>query len=260
MLTNRAFTLGPRHRAEIARVFGETLEQALESDGAVSRTEAAVKDYLESLAEREEEDTHPRPNADPALMDKHKKRARKLIAAIKMLQGLIDECSNLDDAIVDDIDFRSNIIGALALAGPTKRKRLPFGEDDSAELHAFLHSGEIGLASIKDHLGYLEAASSLYLDYCIRERGRRPDDTSYLITELYSVCYPWKSNGSREVEPPAATNSRLTRTVSIVLEALGRPVPQSIEKKIRRALAAEASYEARVDEWYNRVQGFSDQK
>ena len=170
------FKLTPNHRAEIARIFGETREQAEATDGSIRSVESAVHDYLTSLEMFGEKRVDTLANADPASLKKQRNRAKKLIATIKTLQDLIDDCTNRDDAIIDVIDFRSTILGALALSGPMRRKQLPLGEDDSAELLAFLQSGELALESIAKHLEHLATASQLWLDYCTGDRGRPSDE------------------------------------------------------------------------------------
>lgn len=255
-----AFALTHRHRAEIARIFGETREQAEAADGAIRRVESAVEDYLTSLEMSGEQGADTFASADPAAMKKHRKQAKKLIATIVALQDLIDDCTNRDEAIIDVIDFRSTVLGALALTGPIKRKRLPFGEDDSGELLAFLQSGELVLGSIKQHLDHLAAAAKLWLDYCTGDRGRPTDESGALIRRLHRVCYPWSPNQEAEGESPAAPNSKLTLTLGVVMEALGRVPPSNIEQKIRRSLSAEEAELDAASHFYDYVQGFSDQK
>jgi hypothetical protein len=254
------FTLTPSHRAEIARIFGETHEQAEAADGSIRTVESAVQDYLTSLEMFGEQGAGTLINADPASMKMHKNRAKKLIATIKTLQDLIHDCTNREDAIIDAIDFRSNILGALALSGPMKRKRLPLGEDDSAELLAFLQSGELALGSITQHLEHLATASKLWLDYCTGERGRPSDELGSLIRRLHRICYPWSPDQDAEDQSPAAPNSKLTRTLGVVMEALGRAPPLNIEQKIRRSLSAEDVELDAANRLYDYVQGFSDQK
>ena len=254
------FTLPPSHRAEIARIFGETREQAEATDGSIRSVESAVQNYLTGLEMFAEKRVDTLANVDPASLKKHRNRAKKLIATIKTLQDLIDDCTNRDDAIIDVIDFRSTILGALALSGPMKRKQLPLGEDDSAELMWFLRSGDLALGSITQHLEHLATAANLWLDYCAGDRGRPSDELGSLIRALHGICYPWSPGQEAEHKSPAAPNSKLTRTLGVVIEALGRVPPSNIEQKIRRSLSAgEAELDA-ANRFYDYVQGFSDQK
>lgn len=74
------------------------------------------------------------------------------------------------------------------------------------------------------------------------------------------MCYPWSPDQEAEDESPAAPNSRLTRTLGIVIEALGRVPSSNIEQKIRRSLSAEEAELDAAHRFYDYIQGFSDQK
>lgn len=260
LLDAEPFSFSERQRAEIARIFDQSAEDAEMPGGTIERIEWAVHQYVSPLWDSDDLEVDNLPNSDPASMRKHRKRAEKLIATSAALRRLLDEASAADANVIDDLDFRSNIVGALALAGPIKRKRLPFGEDDTAELLAFLQSGEFALESIRHSLSHLEAAAELWSSYTKKPRGGGKSPHNGLIQLLHQACYPWSSSEPEPSESPTATNSRLARVFGLVLEALGKKPPSNVDQAIRRALEYEDEEQAESNQWYNEVQGFGDQQ
>lgn len=260
LLDAEPFSFSERQRAEIARIFDQSAEDAEMPGGTIERIEWAVHQYVSPLWDSDDLEVDNLPNSDPASMRKHRKRAEKLIATSAALRRLLDEASAADANVIDDLDFRSNIVGALALTGPSKRKRLPFGEDDSAEVLAFLQTGEIALESIRHSLAHLEAAAELWLSYTKKPRGGSKARHNDLILLLHQACYPWSPSQPDPQESPTATNSRLTRVFGLVMEALVEKPPSNIEQSIRRALQYQYDEETDADRWYNVVQGFEDQQ
>lgn len=260
LLDAEPFSFSERQRAEIARIFGQSAEDAEMPGGTIERIEWAVRQYLSPLSDYDSLVVDNLPNSDPASMRKHRKRAEKLIAASAALRRLLDEASAADANVIDDLDFRSNIVGALALAGPSKRKRLAFGEDESAEVLAFLQTGEIALEAIRHSLAHLEAAAELWLSYTKKPRGGSKARHNDLILSLHQACYPWSPSQSDPPESPTATTSRLTRVFGMVMEALGEKLPANIEQAIIRALEYEASEEGASTQWFDEVQGFGDRQ
>lgn len=254
------FTLTPRQRDEVARIFGQSLEEIEQPHGAVQRIEETVRQYLSPSFGHDDHGDDELPNADPVSMQKHRKRARKMIATIDLLRGQIEEAARADENVIDNLDFRSNIVGALALAGPIKRKRVPFGEDDRAELIAFLQSGEFALDAIGQNLDHLSAASQLWLNYTMKPRGGGKAPHNQLILTLYQICYPWTLSELEPPESPTSTNSRLARLFGLVMEALDKKPPSNIEQAISRALAYEQDEEAASNRWFDEVQGFGNQQ
>lgn len=257
-LEGEPFAFSQRQRAEIARIFEQSVENAGKPGGAIERIEGAVRQHLDRSWDAPEAGNLP--NADPASMRKHRKLAAKLITTGAALREMLNEASGAHDTVIDDLDFRSNIVGALALAGPIKRKRLPFGEDASAEMLAFLQSGEIALGSIKHNLAHLEAAAELWLSYTKRPRGGGKSPHNDLILLLHQACYPWSPSQPDPFESSTATNSRLTRVFGLAMEALGEQPPSNIEQAIVRALVYEDEEQATAAQWFNEVQGFGDQQ
>ena len=255
-----SFAFSQRQRTEIARIFEQAVGDAEGPGGAIERIEWAVREYSPPISDTGGVEDDNLANADPASMRKHRARATKLIATSAALRKMLDEASAADKNVVDDLDLRSNIVSALALAGPIKRKRLPFGEDDSAEVLAFLESGEIALESIRHGLSHLEAAAELWLSYTKKPRGGGKTPHNELIQLLHQACYPWSPSEPEPPESPTATNSRLARVFGLVLEALGKKPPSNIEQAIRRALEYEDEELAESNQWYNEVQGFGDQQ
>ena len=254
------FSFSERHRAEIVRIFKKSGEDAEKPGGAVERIEGVVREYLSPISDSYGLEDDSLANADPASMRKHRARATKLIATSAALRKMLDEASAADKNVIDDLDFRSNIVGALALAGPIKRKRLPFGEDDSAEVLAFLESGEIALESIKHGLYHLEAAAELWSSYTKKPRGGGKTPHNDLIQLLHQACYPWSLSEPEPPESPTATNSKLARVFGLVLEALGKKPPSNVERSIIRALEYEDREQSTPTQWYNEVQGLRDQQ
>lgn len=254
------FSFSERQRAEIARIFEQPIEDAEKPGGAIERIEWAVSEYSSRISDSYGLEDDNLANADPASMRKHRTRATKLIRTSAALRKLLDEASASDTNVIDDLDFRSNIVGALALAGPIKRKRSPFGEDDTAELLAFLKSGEIALESIRHSLSHLEAAAELWLSYTKKLRGGGKAPHNELIQLLHPACYPWSPSEPEPAESPTATNSRLSRVFGLVLEALGKKPPSNVDQAIWRALKYEDEEQAESNQWYNEVQGFGDQQ
>ena len=254
------FSFSERHRAEIVRIFGKSGEDAEKPGGAVERIEGVVREYLSPISDSYGLEDDSLANADPASMRKHRARATKLIATSAALRKMLDEASAADKNVIDDLDFRSNIVGALALAGPIKRKRLPFGEDDSAEVLAILQSGQTALESIRHSLSRLEAAAGLWLSYTKKLRGGGKSPQNELIQLLHQACYPWSPSEPEPPESPAATNSRLARVFGLVLESLGEKPPANIEQALIRALEYEDAEHMTSTRWYDEVQGFGDQQ
>ena len=254
------FSFSERQRAEIARIFEQSLEDAEKPGGAIERIEWAVREYSSRISVSCGLEDDNLANADPASMRKHRARATKLIRTSAALRKMLDEASAADTNVIDDLDFRSNIVGALALAGPIKRKRLQFGEDDSAEVLAFLQSGEIALETIRHDLSHLEAAAELWLSYTKKPRGGGKTPHNGLIQLLHQACYPWSPSEPEPAESPTATNSRLSRIFGLVMEALGQKPPANIEQAIIRALEYEDAEHMTSTRWYDEVQGFGDQQ
>lgn len=254
------FDFSQRQRAEIARIFEQSVESAEKPGGAIERIEWAVREYSSRISDSYGLEDDNLANADPASMRKHRSRAARLIRTSAALRKMLDEASAADTNVIDDLDFRSNIVSALALAGPIKRKRLPFGEDDTAELLAFLQSGEIALESIRHSLSHLEAAAELWSSYTKKQRGGGKIPHNELIQLLHQACYPWSPSEPEPPESSTATNSRLARVYGLVMEALGQKTPANVEQAIRRALEYEDEEQAESNQWYDEVQGFGDQQ
>lgn len=255
------FSVG--QRMEIASIFGKSIEEAETPFGVVDRIQTAVRHYLECQNANSHR-VSELPNSDAVSMACQQDCIRKIIARAEELRGLMDLARERDFCIVDDIDYRSNIIGSLALSGPSKRQQVPFGEVDTAENLAFLSSGDHAFASIMQGLEHLSNAAQIWLSYYDRRTGRPPSINAGLICTLDRTCTglitTCRSGATPDGYSPAAPNSVLCRTLAIVFEALGWAAPANLPQAIRRALKQEELNLADTEVFYAEAHGYIDQK
>lgn len=248
------FTFNDRQRREVAAILGEFDPTSMQGAGRVDLVQDSVREFLlrqSGAAARAER--LPRN-----LMKSRRQQIDKLCKQILVLQTLLEQAKGPESQIPDLDDLRSNLASCLALTGPIKRRPVPFGEDQTTELRAFLRRGDLALFAIQNSLRHLFHAAKLWREYFTREPGRPANPTSDLVLYLYFACYPAGFASEFANASPAAPNSRLTRTLAVVLEALGWPTPTNLEQVIRRALERHDADEAAAADFVDRVQGFAD--
>ncbi|MFV0645869.1 MAG: hypothetical protein ACK5NN_15475 [Sphingomonadaceae bacterium] len=240
------FNLSDRHRSEVARIFGQSLDDETGTCPAVVLVVDNVKLFKIMTMEPESPETTARKAAAGEAARRQKKRANKILTATRNLMQLLDDSVNEPDEKTDYRNIRATFQGCFALAEHPDLDVRFFDITTPEMIDVLSDYKRIEYEKLCAKLESLEDAAANWLDSLSSEKrgAKKSSELDHLIYSLEDACqniqyqdlnlYPgWQ-------EKPAAPSGPLCRLLGVVVEAIWDKELSGLPQRVRKAMERRA--------------------